>query len=81
MSIPTLEMKGRLESNINVRLPYECQVAIYAFPEMKLLFQKQNDNILPPSSYTHISVRDLHISRISLPILLQGNMWTDPGNI
>jgi hypothetical protein len=26
-------------------------------------------------------VRDLYISRIGLPILLQGNMWTNPGNI
>jgi hypothetical protein len=24
---------------------------------------------------------NLYISRIGLPILLQGNMWTDPGNI
>jgi hypothetical protein len=24
---------------------------------------------------------DLYISRIGLPFLLQGNMWTDPGNI
>jgi hypothetical protein len=31
-------------------------------------------------SYTHISVRVLNISRIGLPILLQGNMWTDPVN-
>jgi hypothetical protein len=35
-------------------------------------------NVLSPSFYTHISVRDLYIS-ISLPILLQENMWTDPG--
>jgi hypothetical protein len=28
-----------------------------------------------------ISVRDLYISRIGLPILLQGNIWTDPRNI
>ncbi len=48
---------------------------------MKLIFPKQNYNGLSPSSYTHISVRDLYISRIGLPILLQGNMWTDPGNI
>jgi hypothetical protein len=48
---------------------------------MKLLFPKQNYNVLSPSSYTHISVRDLYISRIDLPILLQGNMWTVPGNI
>jgi hypothetical protein len=29
---------------------------------------------------TLISVRDLYISRISLSILLQANLWTDPGN-
>ncbi len=46
---------------------------------MKLLFPKQNYNVLSPSYYT--PVRDLYISRIGLPILLQGNMWTDPGNI
>jgi hypothetical protein len=49
--------------------------------EMKLLFPKQNFNVLSPSSYTHISARDFYISKIGLPILLQGNMWTDPGNI
>jgi hypothetical protein len=27
----------------------------------------------------YVSVRDLYISRIGLPILLQENMWTDPG--
>jgi hypothetical protein len=48
---------------------------------MKLLFSKQNYKVLSPSTYTHISVRDFYISRIGLPILLQGNMWTDPGNI
>ncbi len=54
---------------------------IYVFPEMKLLLPKQNYNVLSPSSCTHISVRDLYISRIGLPILLQGNMWIDPRNI
>ncbi len=48
---------------------------------MKLLFPKQNYNLLPLSSYTHMSVRDLYISRIGLPIMLQENMWTNPGNI
>ncbi len=36
---------------------------------MKLLFPKQNQNVLSPSSYTYISMRDLYISRIGLPIL------------
>ncbi len=64
-----------------VRIQYKCLVPIYVFPRMKLLFPKQNYNVLSPSSYTLISVRDLYISRIGLPFLLQGNMWTDPGNI
>jgi hypothetical protein len=62
-----------------VRIQYKCLVPIDVFPEMKLLFPKQNYNGLSPSSYTHISVRDLYISRIGLPILLQENMCTEPG--
>ncbi len=31
-------------------------------------------NVLSRSSNSHISVRDLYISRIGLPILLQGNI-------
>jgi hypothetical protein len=59
--------------------PSTLKIPIYVFPEMKLLFpKKQNYNVLSPSSYTHISVRDSYISRIGLPILLQENMWTDP---
>jgi hypothetical protein len=50
-------------------------------PKNGTLISKTDYNDLYPSSYTHIPVRDLYISRISLPILLQGNMWTDPGNI
>jgi hypothetical protein len=47
---------------------------IYVFPDMKL-------RGLIPNSYIHVSVSDLYIHRIGLPILLQENMWTDPGNI
>ncbi len=63
-----------------VRIQYKCLVPFYVLPEMKLLFPKQNNNVLSPSSFTYISVRDLYISRIGLPILLQGNMWADAGN-
>jgi hypothetical protein len=64
-----------------VGIQYKCLVPIDVFLEMKLLFPKQNYNVLSPSSYIHISVKDLYISRIALPILLQGNMWTNPENI
>jgi hypothetical protein len=45
---------------------------------MKWLFPEQKYIVLFPHSHTHIFVRDLYISWIGLPILLQGNMWTDP---
>jgi hypothetical protein len=54
-----------------VRIQYKCLVPIYVFLEIKLLFPKQKYNVLSPSSCTEISVRDLYISRIGLPILLQ----------
>ncbi len=71
-------MKGLWESNINVWFPFmysqkrNCAAS---------LFPKQNYNVLSPDSYTHISVRDLYFSRFGLSILLQPNMWTNPGNI
>ncbi len=64
-----------------VRIQHKCLVPLYVLPEMKLLCLEQNYIVLSSSSYTHISMRDLYISRIGLPILLQGNMLTDPGNI
>ncbi len=33
------------------------------------------------SPISYIQVSDLYIATIGLPILLQENMWTDPGNI
>jgi hypothetical protein len=66
-----------------VRIQYKCLVPIFVFLEMKLcsLFPQKNYNARSPNSFTHIFVRDLYISRIVLSILLQSNMWTDPGNI
>jgi hypothetical protein len=64
-----------------VRIQYKCLVPIYVCPEWKLLFPKQNYNVLSPCSYTHISVRDLYVSRIGLLILLQEIICINPGNI
>ncbi len=49
-----------------VRIQYTCLVPIYVFLEIKLLSPKQNYNVLSPSSYTLISMRDLYISRVCL---------------
>jgi hypothetical protein len=64
-----------------MRIQYKWLIPIYIFQEMKLLSLKYNYNVLLPSSYTHISVSNLYISRICLPILPKGNMWTDPVKI
>jgi len=44
---------------------YKCLVLIYVFQE---IFIKQNYNVLSPNSHIHVSVSDLHIHRIGLPI-------------
>ena len=45
--------------------------SIYVFPEKELR------SVSP----IHVSVSDLYIPTIGLPILLQENMWTDPEKI
>ncbi len=47
---------------------------IYVIPEMKL-------RGLVPNFYIYVSVSDLYIPRIGLPIWLQQNRQTDPGKI
>jgi hypothetical protein len=47
----------------------------------KQIFPEKELNCLSPNSYIHVSVSDLYIPTISLPILLQEKRWTDPGNI
>ncbi len=47
-----------------VRIQYKCLVPIYVFPDIKMSVPKQSYNVLSLSFYTHMSVRDLYISRI-----------------
>jgi len=46
-----------------------------------LYFPKQKYNVLSLSFHIHVSVSDLYILGIGLPILLQPNRQTDTGNI
>ncbi len=45
------------------------------------MFPEKELRGLSPNFHTHVFVSELYISTIDLPILLQENMWTDPGNI
>jgi hypothetical protein len=58
-----------------VRIQYKCLVPIRVFPEMKLrgLVISKTElvyNVLSPNFHIHISMRDLYIPSIGLPILL-----------
>ncbi len=45
----------------------------------KHIFPEKELRGLSPNFHIHLSVSDLYIPRIGLPILLHENMWTDPG--
>ncbi len=44
-------------------------------------YQKRKLLGLNPNFHINVSVSDLYIPTIGLPVLLQENMWTDPGYI
>jgi hypothetical protein len=80
----TKKQKYRVANEGPVRIQYKCLVPIYVFPGMKLrglISSKQNYHVLSPNFHILVSVSDLHIPRIGVPILLQPNRQTDPENI
>jgi hypothetical protein len=70
-----MEVKyGPATSNATVLPRHYIENSKQIFPEMKL-------RGLGTSSYIPISVSDLYILKVGLPILLQENRWTNRGNI
>ncbi len=66
---------GHSAVNFSYRtVPYYTKNSKQIFPEKEL-------RGLCPISCIHVSVCDLYILTIGLPILLQENRWTDRGNI
>jgi hypothetical protein len=47
----------------------------------KKIFPEKELRGFSPNFHIHVSVSDLYFPMIGLPILLQENIWTDPGNI
>jgi hypothetical protein len=47
----------------------------------KKVFPEKEFHGHSPNFHIHVSVSDLNIPTMGLPILLQENMWTDPGNM
>jgi hypothetical protein len=48
---------------------------------LKQIFPEKELRGFSPNSYIHVSVSDLYIPRIGLPILLKENKWPKCGNI
>jgi hypothetical protein len=48
---------------------------------LKSIFPEKEMCGLSPNFHIQASVSDLYIPTIGVPILVQENMWTDPGNI
>jgi hypothetical protein len=73
----TLQMKVGWKSSINVwfRFTYSQKWNCPAS-----LFPKQNCKVLSPNFHIYLSVSDLFFPGIGLPILLQPNRQTSPGN-
>jgi hypothetical protein len=51
------------------------------YENSKQIFPKKELRGYSLSSYIHVSVGNLYIPLIGLPILLQENRWTERGNI
>jgi hypothetical protein len=69
-----LEKTGRHTERHTALQRHNIENSKQIFPEKELLGHSPNFHI-------QVSVSDVYIHTISLPILLQENMWTDPGNI
>jgi hypothetical protein len=50
-------------------------------PKNRAIIPRKGMRGLSPNSHIHLSVSDLYIPTIGLPIMLQENMLTDPENI
>ncbi len=62
----------------DIRYIHKCKDII---PELEQIFTEMKLRCLGHNSYIHVSVSDLYITKVNLPILLQENMWTPRGNM
>jgi hypothetical protein len=69
--------------NVLLKLPLQLYHAQqrHNTENSKQIFPEKELCGISPNVHIHVSVSDLYIPTIGLPILLQENMWTDPGNI
>jgi hypothetical protein len=66
-----------------VQMCSKCLLQRHNTENSKQIFSEKELRGLSPHFHIHscVCASDLYIRMIGLPILLQENMWTDPGNI
>jgi hypothetical protein len=78
--IPLCQRNAGIEPRA-VATTYDIALQRHNTENSKQIFPEKELRGHNPNFHIHLSVRDLYIPTIDLPILLQENMWTDPGNI
>jgi hypothetical protein len=68
------------QKNINSYCNGKYQ-SVTQYRKFETIIPKKEFRGLSPNFHIHVSVSDFYIPTIGLPILLQENMWTDPGNV
>jgi hypothetical protein len=68
-------------SHFHILAKHSCALQRHNTENLKQIFPEKELRGLSPNFHIRVYVRDLYIPTIGLPILLQENMWTNPGNI
>jgi hypothetical protein len=68
-------------SALNIRGVLQYQMQRTSAENLNQIFPEKELRGHSPNVHIHVSVSDLYILTNDLPILLQENMWADPGNI
>jgi hypothetical protein len=69
------------EGERGASFPFECALHRNNTGNSKQIFPEKELRGHSPNFHIHVSVSDLYIPKINLPILPQENRWTEPGNI
>jgi hypothetical protein len=81
INVVALEMlKAKMPRFPGQCLPHHRVLQRHNTENLKQIFSEKELRGLSPNFHNHVPVSDLYIPTISLPILLQENMWTDPWN-
>jgi hypothetical protein len=69
------------KSKFSFSMSFHSKLSPHCKDTIPKIFPEKELRGISPSFHIHVSVSDLYIPWIGLPVLLHENMWTDSGNI